>query len=188
MENTRQTWPTESTNQVHIGSQRLGQQAWGLHEPALGPLHMLSCQLGVLWDPCGSGYISDSLARSWDPLLLLGCLSQLHMRAFALSNCILYCPVRLLSLFWRGNWEGVDLEKRGGRGTYEEWREGKLWLRCIIWVKKIYFQLNNIFLWIPYYCLFIYPLLVCLCVCVLTDSIQPGVAFSLVISEHGRSW
>lgn len=44
---TKRTWPTESTNQAHRGSQRLGRQSGSLHGSEPGPLRVCYCCVGA---------------------------------------------------------------------------------------------------------------------------------------------
>jgi hypothetical protein len=65
------------------------------------------------------------------------------MKAFALSYCILFCPVLLLSLGnllfsaeeigWEQMWQRGETE-----GSKEEWMEGKLWLGNIVDTKNLF--------------------------------------------------
>lgn len=86
--------------------------------------------------------------------LLLGCLAQPRSEGFTLV--FLYLVLSCLAiiswrpgLFWRGNGE-VGRGQRGGSVSWEEQKEGRLWLRCIAWqknlftIKSLWFDKNEI--------------------------------------------
>lgn len=75
-----------------MGSQRLEQQAQGLHGSVPGPLHMLwllvGCFVGLL--TVGEGMFLTLLPALETLFSLLAHLSSLDMRVFALSYCVLF--------------------------------------------------------------------------------------------------
>lgn len=66
--------PLSQLSRAHVGSQKLKQQAQGIHGSAPGPLFMLwMLAWSVCGTPnCGSGCVSDSFASSWDSFLPVG--------------------------------------------------------------------------------------------------------------------
>lgn len=69
-------------------------------------------------------------ARSQDSFLLSGSLVQFLHEAFALSHCIWFCPVWLLSL--GGLFFSEEETEVGAGGSGGAGREAKLWLGCVV--------------------------------------------------------
>ena len=114
--------PLSQPSRAHTGSQRMNQQARGIHGYTPGLLHEYMLWL-LAWCSCesphsGSECVFDSFASSWDfSSYLLPCLASL----WGLLPCLIVVALSGLfidswrpALFWRET-GGVNLGERGSR-------------------------------------------------------------------------
>lgn len=83
-------------SRAHMSSQGLKCQPHCQHGSVPGPLH-------TCYDCCPVALVGAAVSLTLLPVLetlfhILGALSNLDMRAFALTYCILFCPVWLVCL------------------------------------------------------------------------------------------
>ena len=139
LEDVRRAWPTESTKWVHMASERLKWEAWGLHGSSPGSLHMLRSFVGLLT-------LSVYLC------LLLGLFSFTGLPCLAsiwgLSPCLIvpcfvmfgWCALEAYSLL-QGTKGRRDLVERtcGKREVREQGavERGETVTGCIVWEKNI---------------------------------------------------